>query len=229
MFMLVSSYAPDGLDQTVHCSWILKQVLVQRARGDTGLQRDRTREARRHGIDAYTSAAPFGGERLRDLDDAGFRRGIGVDRAGGHARNGGDIDDGAMPPPCHPHADTAGDEERAAQVDIDLAVPLIHPHPLDRMHLAEYAGGVDEAGNGTVRGFDIGDAAHDGTFAGDVERRRPQDRLRSGERLRCDVDDHHTLPLPGQKRRGRGANAAAAAGDQNDTLSGHDRCRYRVN
>jgi hypothetical protein len=59
--------------------------------------------------------------------------------------NGGDVDDCAAPPRGHLHADAAGDQKRAAQIDIDLAVPLIHPHALDWVHLAEDAGGVDQA------------------------------------------------------------------------------------
>ena len=118
------------------------------------------------------------------------------------------------------HADAAGDQKRAAQVDIDLAVPLLHPHALDRVHLAEHAGGVDEAGDRAVRGLDIGDAADDGAFARDIERGGPQDRLRARQRLRCDVDDDDAPALFGEQRRGRGADAAAAAGDENDTLSG---------
>ena len=133
-----------------------------------------------------------------------------------------------MPALGHLHADAAGDQERAAQVDVDLAIPLIHPHALDRVHLAEYAGGVDEAGDRAVRGLDIGDAADDGAFAGDIERGRPQDRLRSCQRLRRDVDYHDALALSGQQRRGCGANAAAAAGDENDAFSGHGRCPYPV-
>ena len=133
-----------------------------------------------------------------------------------------------MPALGHLHADAAGDQKRAAQVDIDLAVPLIHPHALDWVHLAEYAGGVDEARDRAVRGLDIGDAADDGAFAGDIERGGPQDRLRSRQRFRRDVGYHDAPALFGQKRRGGGANAAAAAGDENDTFSGHGHCPYPV-
>ena len=73
-----------------------------------------------------------------------------------------------MPALGHFYADAARNEKSAAQVDIDFAVPLIHPHPLDRMHLAEHAGGIDEAADRAMSGFDIGDAADDGALAGDV-------------------------------------------------------------
>src|SRR5712675_2199597 len=135
----------DGLrdlgrfNQPVHRRRSLEQALVECAGGNAGFERDGAGEAWRDGIDAYAGAAPFGSQRLRDLDDAGFRGGIGVDRAGRHARNRGDIDDGAMPPLGHFDTDAAGDKKSAAQVDIDLAVPLLHPHALDRMHLAEHA------------------------------------------------------------------------------------------
>ncbi|MEH2614624.1 hypothetical protein V1293_006913 [Bradyrhizobium sp. AZCC 1693] len=92
-----------------------------------------------------------------------------------------------MPARGHLHADAAGDQKRAAQIDIDLAVPLIHPHTLDWVHLAEDAGGVDQPCNWSVRGLDVGDAADDGAFAGDVEWCRPQDGLRSSQWFRCDV------------------------------------------
>ena len=184
----------DRLDQPVHRGRAFEQLPVQRAGGDAGFQRGGAREAGRDRVDAHAGAAPFGGKRLRDLDDAGFRGGVGVDRPRRHAGDGGDIDDGAMPALGHLHADAARDQEGAAQVDVDLAVPLIHPHALDRVHLAEDAGGVDEAGDRAVRGLDIGDAADDGAFARDIERRRPQDRLRSRQRLRRDIDDHDRWP-----------------------------------
>ena len=102
--------------------------------------------------------------------------------------------------PCrrsrHSHADAAGDQERAAQVDVDLAIPLVHPHALDPVHLAEHAGGVDEAGDRPVRRLDIGDAADHGAFARDIERGGPQDRLRARQRLRRDIDDDNALSLP---------------------------------
>ena len=79
-----------------------------------------------------------------------------------------------------------------------------------------------------MRGLDIGDAANDGAFAGDIERGGPQDYLRSRQRFRRDVCHHDAMVLSGQKRRGGCANAAAAAGDENDTFSGHGRCPYPV-
>ena len=94
------------------------------------------------------------------------------------------------------------------------------------MHLAEYAGGVDEAGDGTVGSLDIGDAADDGALARDVKGSGPQDRLCLRERFWRDICDHHAPALFCQQRCGRSANAAAAAGDENDTLSGHGRCLY---
>jgi hypothetical protein len=124
----------------------------------------------------------------------------------------------------HLHADAARDQKGAAQIDIDLAVPLIHSHALDPVHLAEDAGGVDKSRDRAVRGLDIGDTADDGAFVGDIERGRPQDRLRSCEWLRRDVRYYDPLALSGQQHRGCGANAAAAAGDENDAFSGHGRC-----
>ena len=144
-----------------------------------------------------------------------------MDRAGGHAGNRGDIDDGSALSFRHSNADTAGDEERAAQVDIDLAIPLVHPDALDPVHLAEHAGGVDEACDRPVRRLDIGDAADHGVFARHIERGGPQDRLRARQRLRCDIDDDNTPPLTGEQRRGRRTDAAAATGDENDTISSH--------
>src|SRR6266566_3769771 len=96
-----------------------------------------------------SSAAPFGGKRLRDLDDAGLGGGVGVDRARCHARHRGDVDDRAVPPFGHPLADAARHEKAAAQIDIDLAIPVLHPNALDGVHLAEDAGGVDEPGDRT--------------------------------------------------------------------------------
>ena len=133
-----------------------------------------------------------------------------------------------MPALGHLHADAAGDQKRAAQIDIDLAVPLIHPHALDPVHLAEDAGGVDEPRDRAVRGLDVGDAADDGAFARDIEWRGPQDDLRSSQRFRRDVRYHHAPALFGQQRRSGGANAAAAAGDEDDTLSGHGYCLFPV-
>ena len=71
----------DRLDQPVHRGRAFQQLPVQRAGGDTGLQHGRSCKARRDRIDAHAGAAPFGGKRLCDLDDTGFRRRIGVDRA----------------------------------------------------------------------------------------------------------------------------------------------------
>ena len=170
----------DRLDQPVHRGRAFEQLLVQRTRGDAGFQRDGAGEAGRDGVDAHATAAPFGGQRLRDLNDAGFRGGIGVDRTRRHAGNGGDIDDRTVPALGHLHADAAGDQKRAAQIDIDLAVPLVHPHALDPVHLAEDAGGVDQPRNRSMRGLDVGDAADDGAFVCDVERGGPKDDLRSG-------------------------------------------------
>jgi hypothetical protein len=129
-----------------------------------------------------------------------------------------------VPPRGHLHADAARDQKRAAQIDIDLAVPLIHSHALDRVHLAEDAGGVDQRRDRAVRGLDIGDAADDRAFARHVEWRRPQDRVRSRQRLRRDIDENDLLALFGQQRCGRSTDAAAAAGDEHGTFSGHDRC-----
>src|SRR2546430_1176701 len=103
-----------------------------------------------------------------------------------------------MPSLGHLYADAAGDQKCAAQIDIDLAVPLIHPHALDWVHLAEYAGSVDEPRDWAVRGLDVGGAADDGAFARDVEWCRPQDRLRSRQRLRRDIDNNDLLALFGQ-------------------------------
>src|SRR5262245_38443969 len=102
-----------------------------------------------------------------------------------------------MPALGHPYADAASDQKGAAQVDVDLAVPLVHPHSLDPVHLAEDAGGIDEAGDWAVRGLDIGDAADDGAFARDIELCRPQDRLRSIQRFRRDIDNHDLTALFG--------------------------------
>ena len=96
------------------------------------------------------------------------------------------------------------------------------------MHLAEDAGGVDEARDRAVRSLDVGDAAHDGAFAGDIERGGPQDGLRFRQRLRRDIDNNDLLALSGQKRRGCRTNAAAAAGNEDDTLSGHGYCLFPV-
>ena len=98
--------------------------------------------------------SPFGRKRLRDLDDAGLCRGIGVDRSRRHAGDGGDIDDRAMLAARHPFADAARHQERATQIDVDLAVPIVHAHFFDRMHLAENAGGIDEAGDRAIRVLD---------------------------------------------------------------------------
>jgi hypothetical protein len=108
------------------------------------------------------------------------------------------------------------------------AVPLVHPHALDPVHLAEHTGGVDETGDRAVRGFDVGDTLHNRAFAGDIERRGPQHRLCAGKRLRRDVCYHDMLALSGEQRRGRSTNAAAAAGDEDDTVSGHGRRPCRV-
>src|SRR5439155_9743941 len=102
-----------------------------------------------------------------------------------------------MPSLGHLYADAAGDQKGAAQIDIDLAVPLIHPHALDWVHLAEYAGSVDQPRDWAVRGLDVGDAADDGAFARDIERSGPQDGLRSRQRFRRDVRHHHAPALFG--------------------------------
>jgi len=103
---------------------------------------------------------------------------------------------------------------------------LLHAHALEPVHLAEHAGGVDEPGDRAVRGLDVGNAVEHSAFVREVERRRPQDR--AGNRFRQDVCYHDLLALPGQQRRSRSTNAAAAAGDENDTVSGHGRCPCRV-
>ncbi len=73
-----------------------------------------------------------------------------------------------------------------------------------------------------VRLLDIGDARDHAAFAGDVERRGPQDRA-ALDRFGLDVDDNDLLALSGEQRCGRRTNAAAAAGDENDTLGVHMR------
>ena len=97
------------------------------------------------------------------------------------------------------------------------------------MHLAEHAGRVDEAADWAVGGLDIGDAGNDGIFAGDIERGRPKDRLRARERFGGDIGYHHTLAMAGEQRRRCRTDAAAAAGDENDAVSGHGRfpCQAR--
>jgi hypothetical protein len=75
-----------------------------------------------------------------------------------------------------------------------------------------------------MRSLDVGDAADDGAFARHVEWCGPQDRLRSRQRLRRDIDNNDLLALSGQKCCCRGADAAAATGDEDDTLSGHGYC-----
>ena len=62
---------------------------------------------------------------------------------------------------------------------------VLWPSPFDVA--SEDAGGIDQPRNWSVRGLDVGDAAHDGVFAGDVEGGRPQDDLRSSQWFRCDV------------------------------------------
>ena len=103
-----------------------------------------------------------------------------------------------MAPLRHTHTDAARNHEGTAQVDIDLAVPLLHAHLFKPVHLAEHAGGVDEPGDWAVRGFDIGDAVDDSAFAGDVKGGRPQDGLRARQRLGRDIDDDDALALCGQ-------------------------------
>jgi hypothetical protein len=112
-------------------------------------------------------------------------------------------------------------KERAAQVDIDLAVPLLHAYPLQRMHLAEHAGGVDKSSDRTMGGLDIGDTCGHAAFARDIERRGPEDGVRSREWLRRDIDDEDTLSAIGEQGRSRSANAAAAAGHEHKAVSAH--------
>jgi hypothetical protein len=121
-----------------------------------------------------------------------------MNRSRRHAGNGGDIDDRAVPAACHPLADATRYQECAAQIDVDLAVPIIHAHFFDRMHLAEDAGGIDEAGDGPMRDFDRGNTGEHCRFARDVERFSPEDCLRSLHLLRKDVDDHDLVALLGQ-------------------------------
>src|SRR5262249_27933202 len=94
--------------------------------------------------------APFRGKRLRHLDDAGLRRGIGVNRARGHAGNRSNIDDGAVAALRHPHANAARHHEGAAQINVDLAVPLLHPHLFEAVHLAKMAAAVAKPVNAPV-------------------------------------------------------------------------------
>ena len=75
-------------------------------------------------------------------------------------------------------------------------------------------------------GLDVGDAADDGAFAGDIEGAGHRTALRSRQRLRADVDDDDALALFGEQRRGGGADTAAAAGDENDAFSGHGPCLF---
>ena len=70
-------------------------------------------------------------------------------------------------------AGAADAASESAQIDVDPAIPVFHPYALDGMHLAEDAGGVDQSGDRTMPRLDIGNAAHDGGFTGDIERRRP--------------------------------------------------------
>src|SRR2546428_377528 len=97
--------------------------------------------------------APGGAREIAGVDwqiDAGDRR---------------DVDDGPMAPLRHTHTDAARYHEGTAQVDIALAVPLLHAYLFKPVHLAEYTGGVDEAGDRPVRGLDVGDAVHNRALA----------------------------------------------------------------
>src|SRR2546429_8615615 len=78
----------------------------------------------------------------------------------------------------------------------------------------------DKAGHRTMGGFDSGDAADDGALACDVQRVRPQDRLRARQGFGCDICDHDTPALLREQDRGRGADAAAAAGHENNAFGG---------
>jgi hypothetical protein len=122
----------------------------------------------------------------------------------------------------HALTGTAGHQKRAAQIDVDFAIPIVHAHPFNRVHLAENASGIDKAGHRTMGGFDSGDAADDGALACDVQRVRPQDRLRARQGFGCDICDHDTPALLREQDRGRGADAAAAAGHENNAFGGHD-------
>ena len=91
------------------------------------------------------------------------------------------------------------------------------------MHLAEYAGGTDKAGDGTMRCLDFGNTVHDGCLACDIEGRRPQDGMGSLKRLGSDIDDHNFLAFLSKQCCGGGANAAASTCDKYDPISAHRR------
>ena len=118
-----------------------------------------------------------------------------MDRAGRHSRDRGNIDNGAMASFGHALTGTAGHQKRAAQIDVDFAIPIVHAHALGRVHLSEHAGCIDETGDRTMDGFDISDTAEDSGFAGDIERIRPQHRLRTRQNFGCNICYHHALTL----------------------------------
>ncbi len=68
------------LHQPLQGGRLLQPMFRQRADLECGLERRRTREARRDRVDAHAGRAPFGRQRLRQVDDRRLGRAVAVHR-----------------------------------------------------------------------------------------------------------------------------------------------------
>src|SRR3990172_2563535 len=197
--------------------------------------RDRPRT---DGIGPHAASRRLRRRGARERKQSGFGRGVGrspgVGRLGRDAR---DIQNHAAAARVHRGQHQAREQERAAQVDRDDAVPLLGGDLLDGLYRAVVAGVVDENSGDAEAIFRDGNDVRAIGFTGDVAGDPGGAAARffdfRGDRAHFGLGargNQHRGAFGGKAQRDGPADSAAAAGDNGDfSLKHHGHFQRREN